>query len=142
MIYTRLIWFTNWTKNSHWPSCASPTRVSKTRVGVSTIIYVQQKSCAVIEHFTLANNLGIAFKVKFNLVTPKFEKKIGHFFLDSSKYHARWYLYYVFIGVGGGLKLIWWSLNLKYWFFLGAFINPFYHDYVIMEQLVSYCNLQ
>lgn len=57
------------------------TRVSKTRVGVSTIIYVQQKSCAVIEHFTLANNLGIAFKVKFNLVTPKFEKKSVIFFL-------------------------------------------------------------
>lgn len=36
---------------------------------------MQQKLCAVIEHFTLANNLGIAFKVKFNLVTPKFEKK-------------------------------------------------------------------
>lgn len=126
MIGTRLFWFTNWTKNSHWPSCASPTRVSKTRVGVSTIIYVQQKSCAVIEHFTLANNLGIAFKVKFNLVTPKFEKKSVIFFLEQFKVSCPVIsLLWFQRGGGGVLKLIWWSLNLKYLFFLGAFYQPF-----------------
>lgn len=84
------------------------TRVSKTRVGVSTIIYVQQKSCAVIEHFTLANNLGIAFKVKFNLVTPKFEKKSVIFFLTVQSIMPGDIFIMISKGWGGGgLKLIW-----------------------------------
>lgn len=95
-------------------------------------IYVQQKSCAVVEHFTLANNFSIAFKVKFNLVTPQFEISII-LFLNVSKNPTRRYL----LCFQRGLNLIWWRLHLKYWFFLGHFINPIYHDQVIMEQLVS-----
>lgn len=79
------------------------TRVSKTRVGVSTIIYVKQKLCAVIEHFTLANNLGIAFKVKFNLVTPKFEKKSVIFFLTVQSIMPG--DIFIMISRGGGAKI-------------------------------------
>lgn len=78
------------------------TRVSKNRVGVSTIIYVQQKFCALIEHFILANNLGIAFKVKFNLVTPKFEKKSVIFFLTVQSIMSGDIFIMISKGGGGG----------------------------------------
>lgn len=81
------------------------TRVSKNRVGVSTIIYVQQKLCALIEHFTLANNLGIAFKVKFNLVTPKFEKKSVIFFLTVQSIMSGDIFIMISKGGGGGAKI-------------------------------------
>lgn len=81
------------------------TRVSKTRVGVSTIIYVQQKSCAVIEHFTLANNLGIAFKVKFNLVTPKFEKKKSVIFFLTVQSIMSGDIFIMISKGGGGAKI-------------------------------------